>query len=68
MFRLIGIVVIPRASLRKLNKVEVVEGHLMAIATENEHEAEFVNAGCMSITSLRLLVTLESSHTLASRR
>jgi hypothetical protein len=32
-------------SLRQLDEVEVIEGHLVAVTTEHVHKPEFVHAG-----------------------
>ena len=50
-------------SLRELDEVEVIEGHLVAVATENEHKSKLVHAGGVTIACLGFPVSLKACNT-----
>ena len=43
----------------ELHHKEIVEWHLMAITTEEEHETELVNISAVTVPSIRFLLRLE---------
>jgi hypothetical protein len=52
-------------SLWKLDEVEVVEGHLVAITPKNEHETEFIDTGRVTVAGLGFPISLKACNTCA---
>jgi hypothetical protein len=50
-------------SLWELDEVEVIEGHLVAVASENEHETEFIDTGRVTVAGLRFPISLKACNT-----
>ena len=51
------------SSLRELDEVEIIEGHLVTVTSENEHKSKLIHAGGVTIACLGFPVSLKACNT-----